>query len=165
MVELTRRRIMKVKLTNGEYTVISSDDKWLTQWNWYKSNKGYVYRKQYIGKVDGKYKYKSILLHKEIMKENGFVDHLNGNKLDNRRKNLRYCTSAQNAANRHSLPTNKSGYKGVSWYKPTKKWRAAIHRGKGFNLGYYQTKEEAALAYNVAAEAMFGKFAVLNEVD
>lgn len=94
------------------------------------------------------------------------VDHIDGNKLNNQKTNLRFCTRSQNTANRGANKNNKSGYKGVSWNKNTCKWRATIViNAKQNHLGLFNTKEQAAEAYNVAAKQLFGEFALLNVID
>lgn len=93
------------------------------------------------------------------------VDHVNRDKTDNRRCNLRLCTAAQNNANKVSS-RGKSKYKGVSYRPESRKhWRAIcmIH-GERRCLGSYETEEEAARIYNEAAREMQGEFAVLNDV-
>jgi hypothetical protein len=113
------------------------------------------------------------LMHRELLNvtEDYVVDHINGNKLDNRRENLRICTNAENSRNRVKSTLNTSGYKGVSYKKEKnyirkKPWNARIKVDyKEIYLGHFQTKEEAAKAYNEAAIKYFGEFAKLNEVD
>lgn len=91
------------------------------------------------------------------------VDHRNGNGLDNRRSNLRPATVSQNAMNRRKRVDNTSGYKGVSFRKETKVWRAYVSvLGKRVWLGQYPTATEAAAAYDVAAKLHYGEFARLN---
>ena len=90
------------------------------------------------------------------------VDHINGNKLDNRRKNLRVCTRKQNGRNTSSK-TGSSRYKGVALEKRRNKWRADICvSGKNKFLGYFETEEEAANAYDSAAVELFGEYAAIN---
>jgi hypothetical protein len=106
-----------------------------------------------------------VYLHRLLMNavQTQQVDHANGNSLDNRRENLRFCTSSQNSQNRRR--TSTSGFKGVS-LKPrykSKPWEANIKvAGKLKYLGRFQTPEEAAKAYDSAARDMFGEFAHTN---
>lgn len=91
------------------------------------------------------------------------VDHKNGDKLDNRRSNLRTVTNQQNQMSRH-VTVAKSGFKGV--YPIGSSYQAKIKfNGKSISLGTYKTKETAARAYNNAANALFGEYALTNEVD
>jgi len=92
--------------------------------------------------------------------ENGFfVDHINGDGLDNRRQNLRVVTHAQNLMNQRRSAANTSGVKGVSWYRKTSRWKAQIAVfGKKMHIGYYLTKEEAAAAYEEASKRLHGEF-------
>ena len=95
------------------------------------------------------------------------VDHVFRNS--NINKNLRLATSSQNNANRakqksiRGKPTT-SQYKGVSWFKRDKKWKATICvNKKSIYLGMYENEKDAAIAYNKAAIDYFGEFACLNE--
>jgi hypothetical protein len=96
------------------------------------------------------------------------VDHRNGDGLDCRRRNLRVCSVAQNQANSVGQPDRrKSKYKGVAPGngRMVGKWRASITQGgKQKHLGYFVEEEAAALAYNTAAQKLFGDFGKLNEV-
>lgn len=93
------------------------------------------------------------------------LDHENRVKTDNRIENLRPCDRTLNNANQPKRKDNSSGYRGVSWSKPARKWWAQITvRGQHHNLGYYDTPEQAALRYNEAARHHFGEFAHLNQV-
>jgi hypothetical protein len=94
------------------------------------------------------------------------IDHKFGDTLDNRKQSLRLCTNDENRKNSKLNKNNTSGYKGVIWYKPYKKWRAEItifYISK--HLGYFKNKICAACAYNNAASKYFGEFARLNEVN
>ncbi len=87
------------------------------------------------------------------------VDHKNGNTLNNRFENLRLATLANNRKNRKENKNNTSGFKGVVWNKPNKKWQAQITlNNKQTTLGYYKTKFYAALVYARAAKKYFGEF-------
>lgn len=103
------------------------------------------------------------------------IDHINGDKLDNRRCNLRLATRTENEANKKKRRTQKnqikgqptSKYKGVSKIRGRKKcWRACIgFEGEYKSLGTYYSEEEAAQAYNKAAVELFGEFALLNKIE
>lgn len=88
------------------------------------------------------------------------LDHKNRDPRDNRIANLREATKSQNAINGGPPRNNTSGFRGVSLRCDRKKWCAHIWvRGARLNLGSFDTKEAAALAYQVAAEHHFGEFA------
>jgi hypothetical protein len=88
-----------------------------------------------------------------------YIDHVNGDRLDNRIGNLREATMSQNLANRGAQSNSRSGIKGVSLESFTGRWKASIQRdGRTFNLGRYDTMQEAAAAYRAAAERMYGAF-------
>lgn len=94
------------------------------------------------------------------------VDHKNGDGLDNRRENLRQSTPTLNMANRRRPRTNTSGFKGVDWIEDRKKWRARIRlNGRNRHLGYFLSAEAAADAYDAAAVAQWGEFALLNSAE
>ena len=91
------------------------------------------------------------------------IDHINHNGLDNRRENLRLCSSKENNWNQEKHMNAASTYKGV--FADKKKWRAQIQRdGTSYRLGSYDNEIHAALAYNEAAKKYFGEFATLNDV-
>jgi len=110
-------------------------------------------------------------MHRFLMRapKNKMVDHVNGDKLDNRRENLRLATNSENQANRRAV-RGKSNFKGVTWQKRTYDegrgyWKAQIVvQGKLHYLGKYCTDLEAAAAYNDAAVRFFGEFAHLNDL-
>jgi len=86
------------------------------------------------------------------------VDHINRNRKNNSWKNLRIVTRTQNNGNMGISSLNSSGFKGVSYNKRKDKWRAYIKKqGKQHHLGYFENKESAAKAYDVAAINFFGK--------
>jgi len=89
-----------------------------------------------------------------------YVDHKDGNGLNNTRDNLRLATMAQNCANSRKPSTNTSGLKGVCWQKQAGKWQAQIKvSGKNKYLGLFTSKEAAYAAYCDAAEKYHGEFA------
>lgn len=88
------------------------------------------------------------------------VDHINGDGLDNRRENLRICTHAENTRNKRMLGANTSGFKGVSWHKGDRKFRAQITVNKRkIHLGNFDDAEMAHEMYCLAADMLHGEFA------
>ena len=87
------------------------------------------------------------------------VDHINGDRIDNRWANLRECSSAENSRNRRLNRDNKSGYTGVHWHSSVKRWVAKICvAGRFIHLGVFSTAEEAAIAYAKGAIKHHGDF-------
>ena len=91
------------------------------------------------------------------------IDHVNLNKLDNRKMNLRKTNHSGNQHNRTKYSNNTSGYKGVFWYKDRKIWSAKIRvNGKLKNIGYFENRKEASMAYDKAALKFHGEHARTN---
>lgn len=142
--------------------VDAADFALVNQYRWRRNKDGYVVAGHGAGGSEGKRD--SIRMHRLVASASQ-VDHRNGNRLDNRRENLRPCTSQQNSQNRRRAVTNKSGYKGVTWRDG--KWRARIRipasaesgRGKQIELGRFDTAAEAHAAYCAAALKYYGEFA------
>jgi hypothetical protein len=147
-----------VPLTDGQFAVIDvADGPSIGKYRWsplLASGNTYAIRKE-RGRV--------FLMHREILGlvhgDSLVVDHIaTGNTLDNRRRNLRVATKAQNARNRVVRSESRSGIKGVRLEYKTGKWTSRIN---GKHLGTFVTKGEAIKAYNVAATELFGEFASL----
>jgi len=138
----------------------------VSQYSWYVSKNGIV-------SASGGTKKPDITIHRLIMntlhipRGAAEVDHINGNKLDNRDENLRLATRQQNCMNKakfYTRPTS-SKYKGVCWITAKNRWLAKIQRkGEVILLGHYKTEEDAARAYNEAAKIYHGQFARLNKI-
>lgn len=110
---------------------------------------------------------KNIYLHSLIigkpLKENMITDHINRNKLDNRKCNLRFVTHLQSILNRTISKNNTSGIRGVTWCKESKKWIAQIMINyKGISLGHYKNKEDAITARKNAEIKYWGDWANYN---
>ena len=149
----------KVKLCEKGYKLIKD-------YSWSKAGKCYVARRvEGKRKPNGERTRPSIYMHRQLTGavKGQEVDHINGDKLDNRLCNLRLCTSQQNKYNRKSS-WGSSKFKGVTFNKRAKKWAANIKDNKYMFLGYFEKEEEAALAYNREAARLHGEFALLNEV-
>jgi len=108
---------------------------------------------------------KNHLLHRLIfMYHHGylpeFIDHINGNKVDNRIENLRPATKEQNCQNRIAHKNNTSGEKNVSWHIGKQKWGVSLHiNGKKRYFGDYDDLELAALVAAEARDKFYGQFA------
>ena len=158
-------------LTQGKETLVSNCDyHYLMQWKWcfHKASKANGGIGGYAKRAIRKPTYRTIFMYTVVaarMGIEGRPDHKDQNKLNNRRCNLRPATGSQNKINCGKRRDNKSGYKGVCWYKRLAKWQAAIGvKGVTHYLKLWDSKEAAARAYNHAAKKHFGKFAVLNKV-
>ena len=92
-----------------------------------------------------------------------FIDHKDGNPLNNKLENLRLANRIQNSANRKSSKSGSSKYLGVCFAKSQGKWQAAVGTPKKY-LGQYDKEEDAAKAYNKAAKELYGEYARLNDV-
>lgn len=140
----------KIKLTQGKYALVDdSDFEFLNQWKWYLSDSGYAIRTKYVRLGLNKYTSKNIRMHRLINNtpEGVSTDHINRNRLDNKRENLRNVTKSQNAINSKIKENNKSGITGVYWDKFTKKWRAEIKFNyKKISLGRFVNIKDAILA-------------------
>lgn len=150
-----------IPLQNGQKAICDADDYDLVKgYNWRQNKFGYIIRRN--NKSNN-----HITLHRLINKTigNDYTDHINHDKLDNRKINLRTCNNQQNQHNQKLKITNKSGYKGISWAKKSNKWLVSIkYNNKTINLGYFTCIKKAVEAYNTAAIKYFGEYASINKI-
>jgi hypothetical protein len=152
---------LEVVLAQGQVALIDSTDASLVAGRTWQHSAGYA--SALIRRGGGVRE--RVLMHRLIMAAPPGVqiDHINWNKLDNRRANLRFATATQQRANMGLQRNNTSGYKGVSLVRKSGMWRAAIRRnGEYIWLGDHHAAVEAAKAYDSAARVLFGEFAFLN---
>ncbi len=154
-------KVRHIALTDGLFVIVDAADyEWLSRYNWRGtlSNSGYA-----CCAMHGK----TVFMHRFIMNPppGKVVDHINGNRWDNRRGNLRICKRSENIRNtRKSRGTSK--FKGVFWDTRCRKWIAAIHHvGRRIHLGVFDDEAEAAHAYDRMARKLFGEYARLNFPD
>ena len=153
----------EIPLTQGKVAIVDDKDYDLVKdYKWRLHTGGYarttVYGEEGVERKD-------IYMHRLVLsaKNGTLVDHVNGDKLDNRRENLRAATTSQNSANSPRKRCNTSGYKGVTFHAHTGKWRAQImHNRKYLHIGLYKTREDAAHAYDKKARELYGEFAQVN---
>lgn len=158
---VVRDGYVEIELTQGYSAKVSEiDAKELLSKKWFavrKSNGVYAFSSE--TNSDGKRL--NISMHRFIMKPDGgaFVDHENGDGLDNRRDNLRLVSHAQNQRNRKNGKNNKSGYKGVSLDKRSGKYRASITVDRRpIHIGLFENALDAAKAYDKASAKYHGEY-------
>ncbi len=154
-------KLIKLASEKGFAKVDDLDFANLNQYKWYLSKIGYVCHSHYING-------KRVLwyIHKQILNPNPgfFCDHINRDKTDNQRSNLRICTFSQNNANR--VQSNKTGFKGLGWHNRNQRWQVYLKKnGKPYYGGQFKTIKEAAQKYNELALKLHGSFAILNNVE
>ena len=127
--------------TKGETFVDDSDYEYLSQWKWYLSG-GYAYSSE------------RKKMHRVIMnaKDGEIVDHIDRNKLNNTRANLRIVDKEGNVHNQKKRANTKNNYKGTQYIKRLNLWQSRCRiYGNDYLLGYYKSEIAAAYAYNKKA--------------
>jgi hypothetical protein len=153
-----------IELTQGQSTIVDEEDfERLSAFKWWaqflQARRCFVVT-GYVGNNI------AILMHRFIIgaQPGEITDHINLNPLDNRKTNLRKVTKRQNNLNMPLLRSdNRSGFRGVSWFKNDKKWAASIHfNNHKIHLGYFTTPEAAARAYDAGSKKYHEGFGPLN---
>lgn len=154
----------QIKLTKGKFALVDDEDYFsLSQYHWFLSSNGYAVRNRLKSDPHGTPTH--VYMHRAILSTaTGLdTDHINTDKLDNRRSNLRPCTRTENKQNTIKRANAETPYKGVAFHQRAGKFRAEIVvNSKRIYLGLYLTAEAAARAYDNAASIYFGNFARLN---
>ena len=140
--------------TQKEFFIDEEDYNIVKHFTWSeKLDGGFIVSK---GKNSGGY------LHRLIMgctSPTQMVDHINHNRADNRKSNLRIVTNSQNQMNRTHTSSRTSGVRGVYWHKTKNKWTASIQKdGKLHHLGLFDNKDDAIKARKEAQKKYFGEF-------
>lgn len=156
----------EIILTKGNVALVDDEDfEELSKYVW-RDSSGYASR--VTSRKTGKRK--TIMMHRHILGLDRLkdleVDHINGNRSDNRKCNLRIVSRKQNSLNVPARSSNSCfGYKGVSFDKRNSKYSARIVMdGKKIWLGYFESANDAARMYNFWAKDIFGEYARLNVI-
>jgi len=157
----------KITLTQSEVAYVSDEDyEKIKKHKWrIERNRNTCYAKSQIKNANGEWK--TIWMHRLIMDApiQLQVDHIDGNGLNNTRKNLRLCASFGNNANRRKT-VGISRYKGVTKHRKSGKWMAYIKKDKKmYNLGLFEIEEDAAKVYNIRALEFWKEFARINTIN
>lgn len=163
-----------IPLTQGKSALVDDEDfEWLSQWNWCVDERHrkrlpstyYAVRRHGNSRLPGS---KKLYMHKELVRRWGLprseqIDHRDGDGLNNQRSNLRPANRVDNYRNKIKSVGFTSRFKGVCWFKATNRWAACIKvMRKNHHLGYFLNEEDAAMAYDKAAQTYFGEFARFN---
>lgn len=154
---------IRILLRNGGETIVDREDEWLARQSpWYRNDQGYAVSTRAANGWSG------TKLHRHIFGlakgDRRMVDHINGDRLDNRRANLRIANGSESRQNSSRQRDGSSRFKGVTKASGPNPWRAMIRaRGKNRHLGSFPTEVAAARAYDAAALEHFGEFARTNE--
>lgn len=141
----------------GKFTLVDDEDfEKVNKFKWNLNQKGYVRGTARAGRNR---------LHRYLMQcPKGLeIDHINGDKLNNRKENLRICTCSQNSKNKKKGIRNNqtSKYKGVTFVSGG--WRVHVWNNyRKLYLGEYKTEHLAAIVYDFAVKQLHGEFAKTN---
>lgn len=141
----------------NSFEIDKEDLKRITPYRWYKNDSEYWIAQMY---PQGKRKLQR--LHRFIMnaKSGDIIDHIDRNRSNNKKNNLRFCSPSQNSMNSSMSKQNSSGFIGVSYYKASDCWESHIGvEGEKKELGHYKEKREAVIARLKAEKEYFGEFA------
>lgn len=150
-----------IPLTRGKFAIVDDEDfEYLSQWKWHCTSAGYAARR---GPRCSRHPAgPMILMHRQIMQARPakYVDHINHDRLDNRRSNLRFATGSENGYNRSKQANSTTGIVGVCFSKRERKYKSYINVDKKrLHLGTHVTLEDAREAVDAARQRMHGAFA------
>lgn len=153
-------KLIKLEDCKSEYTTVDDEDyKYLTLYKWYKT-RGYARRSITVNGKQMKQVMHRVVLDAPL----GFmIDHKDGDKVNNQKSNLRFCTNSQNQANSKLSTRNSTGFKGVHKNRKTSKFVAQCKiMGKYFYIGSFSNVVDAAKAYDSFLIENRGEFARTN---
>jgi hypothetical protein len=139
--------------TNDIFYFNVEDYEKIKDYCWWLNNHGYMYTT-----APNSNRRTNMYLHRYIMNfPDLYIDHINRNRLDNRRENLRIVEKEDNLRNISKSFDNQSGYIGVDWVKRESVWRARIvYKGIAYHLGIFKEIKDAIIARLKAELEYFG---------
>ncbi len=150
-----------VPLSKGKSAIVDDDDfEWISEFRWHVNDWGYAVRNKRVTKG----KFTTVGMAREIMEPPAGmeVDHIDRNKLNNSKSNLRIVDKQKNVWNRGANGNNLTGIKGVGWHKGHKKFHARIRTSERLiHLGYFTDILEAQRVYHDKAIELRGEFVPL----
>ena len=150
-----------IEVQNSPDKIIVDDEDYerLCQYKWYITNGG-----RSVFRLTARPHHTVVGIANDVMQNRAnMYDHISRDAFDNRKSNLRVCTYSENLMNRSKWSGCTSKYKGVYWNKRMQKWHAQIRfNKKRKHLGFFDSEESAAKAYDESARTFFKEFAVLN---
>lgn len=164
----------KIKLTQGQYALVDDIDyPVLSKYKWYalkryNNSYGGFYAVRNIPDITKNNRQTQQKMHRFIFNLSSRkkeVDHIDGDGLNNKRKNLRVCSRIENIMNSRIRGDNTTGLKNVTFYKPYNKYAVKLTvNGVRKFLGYFSDKKEAVQKYNFEVVKEHGEFALLNKI-
>jgi hypothetical protein len=153
-----------LELSKGYKATVDADcPEWVKNKKWCVTRTNDCTKFYAIASIKENGKRKTLLLHRALLnaQKGQIVDHINGDSLDNRLCNLRFCNVSQNGAN--SKPKKNKRFKGIYFRKDRNSWIArVVFNYKKIYVGEYKSEEMAAAAYDVAAKIVFKEFCKTN---
>lgn len=143
------------KAGEGKYAIVDKEDyAELRKFNWHITGAGYA---AYSRKVNGKTVVH--LMHREILGNLAaeHTDHINRDRLDNRKENLKPCTASENAANNRVRSDSSTGHKGIYWMKKKNLYRATTTKnGVIHYIGKFKKLDDAVFAHRIKFKEIHG---------
>lgn len=160
--------IKEILLSSGKITFVDEEDyQRVIQYNWWSQiRKNNVWYAKVRMRLPGGER-RLVSLHRFIMNchSDDQIDHIDHDGLNNCKDNLRICTASQNRQNERKRNNTSSQFKGVCWDRNRRMWLARIKVDKKlYNLGRFNSEQQAAKVYDLAAIKHFGPFACLNNL-
>lgn len=152
----------RINLGHGKYAKVDDEDySYLSEFRW-SCVDGYAVRSEYVSRAGGRQRNRHIRMHRAILSAPvGLeVDHINRDRLDNRKRNLRLCSHGENQRNGSIRRDNTSGYVGVTYHRPRGTWQARLRfSGKRVTIGYFSSPTDAAKARDAYIDSIKDEFA------